>query len=142
MDATPLTLGQEFSGYAAQVDHGDGGVRAPCRRCTSWPSAAPPWARASTVPDYAECAAEIAALTGLPFVTAPNKFAGLAAHDALVSLSRRAQDARRGFNKIANDLRWLGSGPRCGIGELCPPRERARQLDHARQGQPRPSARP
>ena len=80
---------------------------------------------------------KIAAETGLPFVSAPNKFAALAGHDALVFLlGGAAHDRACALMKIANDVRWLGSGPRCGLGELQAPGERARQLDHARQGQP------
>ena len=76
------------------------------------------------------------ALTGLPFVTAPNKFEALAAHDALVFAHGALKTLAASLMKIANDVRWLASGPRCGIGELTHPRERAGQLDHAGQGQP------
>ena len=82
-------------------------------------------------------AAEMAELTGAPVRNAPNKFEALASHDTLVEFSGRAQHARGvSLTKIANDIRLLGSGPRCGLGELQPAGERARQLDHARQGQP------
>ena len=123
MDATPLTLGQEFSGYAAQVAAAKAAV-------SSAVSAVYELAAGGTAvgtginshPRYAEeVAAEIAALTGLPFVTAPNKFAALAAHDAVVNLSGAMRTVAVALNKIANDIRLLGSGPRCGIGELILP---------------------
>jgi fumarate hydratase class II len=76
----------------------------------------------NTHPEFAErTAAEIAALTGLPFVSAPNKFAALAAHDAIVATSGAIKTIACALMKIANDLRWMGSGPRCGLGELVLP---------------------
>ena len=120
MDAVPLTLGQEFSGYVAQLDYD-------LRRI------------AAVLPDIYELAIggtavgtglnsprefagrvakRIAALTGLPFVSAPNKFAALAAHDALVMASGALKTLACSLMKIANDIRWMGSGPRCGLGEL------------------------
>jgi fumarate hydratase, class II len=123
MDAVPLTLGQEFSGYVQQLDNDvkrielalDGlyelalggtavgtGLNAP--------------------PDFAvKAAGHIARLTGLPFRTAPNKFEALAAHDAIVFASGALKTLAASLMKIANDVRWLGSGPRCGIGELSLP---------------------
>ncbi len=120
MDATPLSLGQEFSGYAQQVENGIARVK-------------------GTIPFLAELAlggtavgtglntkkgydkkvaAQIAKLTGLPFKTAPNKFESLAAHDAMVMCSGALKTLACSLMKIANDVRWLGSGPRSGIGEL------------------------
>jgi fumarate hydratase class II len=119
-DATPLTVQQEFSGYVQQLRDAERGLRA-------------------TVPGLAELAlggtavgtglnahprmaklaiAHINAATGLRFVPAPNKFAALAAHDALVSLSGALKTTAGALAKVANDIRWLGSGPRCGLGEL------------------------
>ena len=123
-DAVPLTLGQEFSGYVAQLD---AGPRAPrrwcCPGCTSWPSAARPWAPGLNAPaGFGEAvAARLAELSGLPFVSAPNKFAALAAHDAVVFASGALATLAASLMKIANDLRWLGSGPRAGLGELSLP---------------------
>jgi fumarate hydratase class II len=116
-DATPLTVQQEFSGYVQQLRDAERGLRA-------------------TVPGLAELAlggtavgtglnahprmaklaiAHINAATGLRFVPAPNKFAALAAHDALVSLSGALKTTAGALAKVANDIRWLGSGPRCGL---------------------------
>jgi fumarate hydratase class II len=123
MDATPLTLGQEFSGYAAQIAFVLSTVR------NALPAIYELAAGGTAVgtginshPEYASSvAAELAQLTGLPFVTAPNKFAALAAHDAVVNLSGTLRTTAVALNKIANDIRLLGSGPRCGIGELILP---------------------
>jgi fumarate hydratase class II len=120
MDATPLTLGQEFGGYAQQVANGIARVK------MVWPHVAElalggtaVGTGLNTKVGYAEkSAAKIAELTGLPFTTAPNKFESLAAHDALVMASGALKTIACGFMKIANDLRWMGSGPRSGIGEL------------------------
>ncbi len=123
MDATPLTLGQEFSGYVAQLDHALRAIR----------NALPHLAELAlggtavgtginTPPGYAEhVAGRIAALTGLPFVTAPNKFEALAAHDAVVEMSGALKTAAVSLMKIGNDIRLLASGPRCGIGEIIIP---------------------
>jgi fumarate hydratase class II len=120
MDAVPLTLGQEFSGYVAQLD-------ADLRRIEStlddlYELAAGGTAVGTGLNTHAEfgvrVAGAIAELTGLPFVTAPNKFAALAAHDALVSTSGVLRTLAASLIKIADDLRWLGSGPRSGLGEL------------------------
>ena len=81
-------------------------------------------------------AEEVAAMTGLPFVTAPNKFEALAAHDAVVELSGALNTLAASLFKIANDIRLLGSGPRCGIARDLAAGERARLLHHAGQGQP------
>ena len=110
-DATPLTLGQEFSGYVAQLDAWRRHVRAALPTCASWRWAARRWARAERAQGYAEAvAAELARLTGCRLVTAPNKFEALASVDALVN-AHGAQNAGASLMKIANDVRWLASGP-------------------------------
>ena len=123
MDATPLTLGQEFSGYAAQVGAATAVVSAallPLYELAAGGTAV--GTGLNSHPQYAVAiAAEIAAGTGLPFVTAPNKFAALAAHDAVVNLSGACKTTAVALNKIGNDIRLLGSGPRSGIGELLLP---------------------
>jgi fumarate hydratase class II len=120
MDATPLTLGQEFSGYAQQVENGAARIREALTRVYELAQGGTAVGTGlNTHPEFAErIAAKIAELTGLPFVTAPNKFEALAAHDALVHLSASMKTVAVALHKIANDLRWLGSGPRCGIGEI------------------------
>ncbi|MEO0650802.1 MAG: class II fumarate hydratase, partial [Planctomycetota bacterium] len=119
-DATPLTVGQEFSGYVQQLRDAQRAVRAtlePVFELALGGTAV--GTGLNTHPKYAELvAAKIAELTGLPFVTAPNKFSALAGHDALVGLSGALRQCATALMKIANDIRWLGSGPRCGIGEL------------------------
>ena len=119
-DATPLTVGQEFSGYAQHVRDG---VRvlelllAPVYELALGGTAV--GTGLNTHPRYAELSAKkIAELTGLPFRSAPNKFAALAGHDALLGLSGGLKQVAAALMKIANDIRWLGSGPRCGLGEL------------------------
>jgi fumarate hydratase, class II len=123
MDATPLTLGQEFSGYVAQLDHG----------LTHLEQCLPPLCELAMggtavgtglnthAAFAAHVAAKIAAFTELPFRTAANKFAALAAHDAIVAASGALKTLACALMKIANDIRWLSSGPRCGIGELTLP---------------------
>jgi fumarate hydratase class II len=120
MDAVPLTLGQEFSGYVAQLDadlH-----RLEFTLDDLYELAAGGTAVGTglnTHPEFGvRVASAIAELTGLPFVTAPNKFAALAAHDALVMTSGALRTLAASLLKIADDLRWLGSGPRSGLGEL------------------------
>jgi fumarate hydratase class II len=122
-DAVPLTLGQEFGGYVAQLD-------ADLSRLESTLPGLYELAIGGTAvgtglnapPGFAgACAAQIAELTGLPFVTAPNKFAALAAHDAIVFASGAEATLAASLMKIANDIRWLGSGPRSGLGELVLP---------------------
>src|SRR4051812_5432249 len=119
-DATPLTLGQEFSGYAAQIALGIERVKAVLPRV--WPLAQGGTAVGTGLnakKGFAEAfAAEVAQITGLPFVTAPNKFEALASHDAMVELSGALNVLAASLMKIANDIRLLGSGPRCGFGEL------------------------
>eukprot|EP00590_Aulacoseira_subarctica_P002868 CAMPEP_0172413760 /NCGR_PEP_ID=MMETSP1064-20121228/184_1 /TAXON_ID=202472 /ORGANISM="Aulacoseira subarctica , Strain CCAP 1002/5" /LENGTH=476 /DNA_ID=CAMNT_0013150083 /DNA_START=222 /DNA_END=1652 /DNA_ORIENTATION=- len=122
-DATPLTLGQEFSGYAAQVD---AGIRRIQRALPSIYELALGGTAVgtglNTVVGYdADIAALIAKETGLPFVTNPNKFESLAAHDAMVEMSGALNVVAVSLNKIANDIRLLGSGPRCGLGEISLP---------------------
>ncbi len=122
-DATPLTLGQEFSGYAHQVrqaivrvDQALDDVFFLAQGGTAVGTGL------NAKPGFAEAVAEeIAAITGMPFETAPNKFEALAAHDAIVNLSGAVRTAAASLFKIANDIRLLGSGPRCGLGELILP---------------------
>jgi fumarate hydratase class II len=120
MDAVPLTLGQEFSGYVAQLDADVVRITqslATLRELALGGSAV--GTGLNTHPEFgARVAAKISELTGLEFVTAPNKFAALAAHDALVSASGALRTLSVSLTKIADDLRWLGSGPRSGLGEL------------------------
>ncbi len=120
MDATPLTLGQEFSGYAQQLANG-------VERLEAARGAVYELAQGGTAvgtglnthPEFAKrVATKIAQLTAHPFVSAPNKFEALAAHDALVQLSGTMRTVACSLMKVANDIRWMGSGPRCGIGEL------------------------
>src|SRR4030088_2730455 len=122
-DATPLTLGQEFSGYAAQVMHGRARLNAALKELY-------PLAQGGTAvgtglnakPQFAKLIAKrIAELTRLPFVTAPNKFEALASHDAIVFAQGALASIATGLFKIANDIRLLGSGPRSGLGELILP---------------------
>lgn len=122
-DAVPLTLGQEFSGYVAQLDA--------CIKRIEYVlpelyelalGGTAVGTGLNTHPKFAEkSAAHIAAITKLPFVSAPNKFAALAAHEPLVMAHSTLKTLACALMKIANDLRWLGSGPRCGIGELILP---------------------
>ena len=119
-DATPLTLGQEFSGYATQVAYGIERVRAALPRLCALAqggTAVGTGLNASAGFD-ARFAAEVAALTGLPFTTAENKFEAIAANDAVVEMSGALNTVAASLMKIANDIRLLGSGPRCGLGEL------------------------
>jgi len=120
MDATPLTMGQVFSGYAAQVRGAASAVKAALPQMYELAAGGTAVGTGlNSHPRYAvEVAAEIASLTGLPFVTAPNKFAALAAHDAVVTISGTFKTTAVALNKVANDIRLLGSGPRCALGEL------------------------
>ena len=122
-DATPLTLGQEFSGYVAQLAHGEAHVRAALPHLCELALGGTAVGTGLNAPQgYAEAvAAELAALTGLPFVTAPNKFEALASVDALVHAHGALKTLAASLMKIANDVRWLASGPRSGIGELTIP---------------------
>ena len=122
-DATPLTLGQEFSGYVAQLDHGAKHVRDALPHLCELALGGTAVGTGLNAPKgYAEAAAaELARLTGLPFVTAPNKFEALASCDALVHAHGSLKTLAASMMKIANDVRWLASGPRSGIGELSIP---------------------
>ena len=122
-DATPLTLGQEFSGYVAQLVHGDAHVRAALPHLYELALGGTAVGTGLNAPKgYAEqVAAELARLTGLPFVTAPNKFEAMASCDALVHAHGALKTLAASLMKIANDVRWLASGPRSGIGELSIP---------------------
>jgi fumarate hydratase class II len=123
MDAVPLTLGQEFSGYVAQLDadlrrieHSLGDLY----ELAAGGSAV--GTGLNTHPEFGDRVAEaIAEITGLPFVSAPNKFAALAAHDAFVAASGALRTLAVSLIKVADDIRWLGSGPRSGLGELSLP---------------------
>jgi fumarate hydratase class II len=119
-DATPLTLGQEFSGYAHQIQCCIDRVQAVLPRLHQLAQGGTAVGTGLNAPKgFAEAfAAEIADLTGLPFESAPNKFAELAAHDTMVELSGVLNVIAVALTKIANDVRLLGSGPRCGLGEL------------------------
>ncbi len=123
MDATPLTLGQEFSGYAAQLDHALRTIKNALPHMAELALGGTAVGTGINTPDgYAEHVAfRIAELTGLPFVTAPNKFEALAAHDAVVEMSGALKTAAASLMKIGNDIRLLASGPRCGIGEITIP---------------------
>ncbi|MDH4464758.1 MAG: class II fumarate hydratase [Acidovorax sp.] len=122
-DATPLTLGQEFSGYVAQLDHGERHIRAALPHlCELALGGTAVGTGLNAPPGYAEqAAAELSKLTGKPFVTAPNKFEALASVDALVHAHGALKTLAASLMKIANDVRWLASGPRSGIGELSLP---------------------
>ncbi|XP_036278656.1 fumarate hydratase, mitochondrial [Pipistrellus kuhlii] len=122
-DAVPLTLGQEFSGYVQQLKYAMARVQAAMPRIYELAAGGTAVGTGlNTRIGFAEkVAAKVAALTGLPFVTAPNKFEALAAHDALVELSGAMNTTACSLMKIANDIRFLGSGPRSGLGELILP---------------------
>ena len=139
-DATPLTLGQEWSGYAAmlsddldRIETALEGVRELALGGTAVGTGL------NAPPDFAKAAvAEIARFTNQPFVSAPNKFAVQGAHDAMVQLSGTLRTLAVSLYKIANDIRLMSCGPRAGFAELSDPRQRARLLDHAWQGQSHP----
>ncbi|HPR29939.1 MAG: class II fumarate hydratase [Chitinophagales bacterium] len=120
MDATPLTLGQELSGYVAQLDHGLRAIRNSLTHLSELALGGTAVGTGINTPTgYAVKVAEnIARLTGLPFVTAPNKFEALAAHDGIVEAHGALKMVAVSLMKIANDIRLLASGPRCGIGEI------------------------
>jgi len=119
-DATPLTLGQEFSGYAHQLSEGVRRARqalGPLYKLALGGTAV--GTGLNTHKDFAvKVAGHIAQITGQPFETAPNKFEALAAHDAIVEASGHLRTIAVSLMKIANDVRWLASGPRCGFGEI------------------------
>lgn len=120
MDATPLTLGQEFSGYVSQLDHGLKAIRNTLPHLSEIALGGTAVGTGINTPqDYSENVAKhIAKLTGLPFVTAENKFEALAAHDAIVEAHGALKTVAVSLMKIANDIRLLASGPRSGIGEI------------------------
>ena len=122
-DATPLTLGQEFSGYTTQIEYGIARVKACLPRLyqLAQGGTAVGTGLNAKVGFDTKFAAEVAKITGLPFVTAPNKFEALAAHDAMVEVSGALNTLAVSLMKIANDIRLLGSGPRCGFGEISLP---------------------
>lgn len=122
-DATPLTLGQEFSGYVQQLNQGLKRLQYALEGLYELPLGGTAVGTGlNSHPDYAVKSAEkLAELTGLPFVTAPNKFEALAGRDACVFASGALKTLATSLNKIANDVRWLASGPRCGLGELSIP---------------------
>lgn len=119
-DATPLTLGQEFSGYVQQLEYAIERIKASMPHIYRLAQGGTAVGTGlNTFKGFdTQVAAEIAKLTNLPFETAPNKFEALASHDALVQLSGALNTTAVGLMKIANDIRLLGSGPRCGLGEL------------------------
>lgn len=120
MDATPLTLGQEFSGYVSQLDHGLKAIRYTLEHLRELALGGTAVGTGINTPEgYSEnVAAHIAHLTGLPFITAENKFEALAAHDAIVEAHGALKTVAVSLMKIANDIRMLSSGPRSGIGEI------------------------
>ena len=123
MDATPLTLGQEFSGYVQQIDNSMKAIKNALEAVKELALGGTAVGTGLNAPKGYDVlvAKKIADLTGLPFVTAPNKFEALAAHDAMVELSGALKRAAVSLMKIANDIRMLSSGPRCGIGEIIIP---------------------
>jgi fumarate hydratase class II len=123
MDAVPLTLGQEFSGYVQQLTNGLERIKGALPRLKELALGGTAVGTGlNTHPDFAELAAKkISEITGLDFKSAPNKFEALAAHDAIVEASGVMKTLAASLMKIANDIRWLASGPRCGIGEISLP---------------------
>jgi fumarate hydratase class II len=123
MDATPLTVGQEFSGYVSQLEHGLKAIRNTLAHLSELALGGTAVGTGINTPSgYADnVAKKIAELTGLPFVTAANKFEALAAHDAIVEAHGALKTVAVSVMKIANDIRMLSSGPRSGIGELLIP---------------------
>lgn len=123
MDATPLTLGQEFSGYVSQLDHGIRAIKATLPHLSELALGGSAVGTGLNTPKGYDVlvAKKIANITGHPFVTAENKFESLAAHDAIVETSGALKTVAVSLMKIANDIRLLASGPRCGIGEILIP---------------------
>jgi fumarate hydratase class II len=120
MDAAPLTLGQEFSGYASQIHHGIETIENALKHLSEIALGGTAVGTGlNTHPKYAKRVAEvISEIAGYPFVSAPNKFEALATNDSAVELSGALKRVACSFMKIASDIAWMGSGPRCGIGEL------------------------
>ena len=139
-DATPLTLGQEISGWVSQLDHGIAHLEASLPHL--YELALGGTAVGTGLNAHPELGGSargaLAELTGQPFVTAPNKFEALAASDAIVHAHGALKTVAASLTKIANDVRWLASGPRSRPRRDHHPGERARQLDHAGQGEPDP----
>src|SRR3954467_5337414 len=123
MDATPLTVGQEFSGYVSQLDHGLKAIKNTLAHLSELALGGTAVGTGINTPNNYDVnvAAHIAALTGLPFITAENKFEALAAHDAIVEAHGALKTVAVSLMKIANDIRMLASGPRSGIGEISIP---------------------
>jgi len=123
MDATPITLGQEFSGYAEQIKNGISGIEHSRKRLYELALGGTAVGTGLNAPGHFDVmvAEKIAELTGKPFITAPNKFESLAAHDALVELSAMMRGAAVSLMKIVNDIRIMASGPRSGLSELILP---------------------
>ena len=123
MDATPLTLGQEFSGYVSQLDHGLKALNNTLEHLSEVALGGTAVGTGLNTPEgYSELVADyIAKFTELPFITAPNKFEALAAHDAIVESHGALKQLAVSLNKIANDIRMMASGPRSGIGEITIP---------------------
>jgi len=120
MDATPLTLGNEFSGYVAQMDYGIKALKNSLLHLSELALGGTAVGTGINTPDSfaVNVAGSIAEITNLPFKTAPNKFESLSAHDAIVETSGALKQIAVSLMKIANDIRLLGSGPRCGLGEI------------------------
>ncbi len=139
-DAVPLTLGQEISGWVSQLDHALGHLEAAMPHLHELAIGGTAVGTGlNAPPGFGEAAAKrIAELTGHPFVAAENPFEALAAHDALVAAHGALKTLAAALMKIANDVRWLASGPRSGLGEITIPENEPGQLDHAGQGQPHP----
>ena len=123
MDATPLTLGQEFSGYVSQLDHGIVAIKNTLKHLSELALGGTAVGTGLNTPKGYDknVAKEIAKITGLPFITGKNKFEGLAAHDAIVESHGALKTVAVSLMKIGNDIRMLSSGPRCGIGEIIIP---------------------
>jgi fumarate hydratase, class II len=123
MDATPLTLGQEFSGYVQQIDNSIKAIKNALEAVRELALGGTAVGTGLNTPKGYDVlvAKKIATLTGYPFITAPNKFEALAAHDAMVEVSGALKRATVSLMKVANDVRMLSSGPRCGIGEILIP---------------------
>ena len=136
-DATPLTVGQEFSGWASLLDRDIERMKIALAGLYDLAIGGTAVGTGLNAhPEFAERAAQkIAELTGLPFKSHPNKFAALSAHDEIVFASGALKTLAASLMKIANDIRWLASGPRCGLGELIAAGKRAGLVDHAGQSQ-------
>ena len=143
-DATPMTLGQEFSGYTTQVQNGIERIEQTLPKLMQLAQGGTAVGTGLNAPiGFDRMVAErIAAITQMPFTTAPNKFEALAAHDAMVFSHGAINTVAASLFKIANDIRLLGSGPRSGLGELSLAGKRTRLIDHAGQGQSHPSRGP